>query len=80
MQSGRANTRKWVLEYEPEAAKAIDPLMGWSGSTDTSAQVRLKFDSKDEAVAYATRNGLAYRVLEAKSPRIQPKSYARNFT
>jgi len=80
MQSGRANTRKWVLEFESGAAKTIDPLMGWVGSADTRIQVRLKFDTKDDAVAYATRNGLAFDVQEPKTSHIRPKSYARNFT
>ena len=55
MQSGQANTRKWVLEFEPAAAKIIDPLMGWTGSADTREQVHMKFDSKDEAVAFAKK-------------------------
>ncbi len=79
MQSGQANTRKWVLEFEPGAAKSIDPLMGWTGSADTREQVHMKFDSKDEAVAFAKKNGLAFRVEEPKTPRIRPKNYADNF-
>ena len=79
MQSGQANTRKWVLEFEPGAAKSIDPLMGWTGSTDTREQVHMKFDSRDEAVAFAKKNGLAFRVEEPKTRRIRPKNYADNF-
>ncbi len=79
MQSGHANTRKWVLEFEPAAAKIIDPLMGWTGSADTLEQVHMTFDSKDEAVAFAEKNGLAFRVQEPKARRIRPKNYADNF-
>ena len=79
MQAGRANTRKWVLEFEPAAAKTIDPLMGWTGSADTREQVHMTFDSRDEAVAFAKKNGLAFRVEEPKARRIRPKNYADNF-
>ena len=79
MQSGRANLRKWALEFEPRAAKQIDPLMGWTGSADTRTQVRLKFDSKDEAVAFAEKNGLSFHVQEPNYRRIRPKKYAENF-
>jgi hypothetical protein len=78
-QSGRARTGRWVLEFEPESAREIDPLMGWTGSSDMKSQVRLRFGDKDEAIAYAQKHGLAYRVEEPKlhSPKIQ--SYADNF-
>ena len=79
MQSGEARTKDWVLEFEPEAPRFIDPLMGWTGSTDMKQQIRLEFDSKDEAIAYATRNGLAYTVVEPKPRRAIRKSYAENF-
>ncbi len=79
MQSGRRNVKRWVLEYEPEQAKETDPLMGWIGSGDTRQQVRLKFDSKEEAIAFAKKNGLSARVQEPRSRRIRPKNYADNF-
>ena len=79
MQSGRARTKEWVLEYEPAAAREIDPLMGWTSSTDTQRQVRLKFESKEAAIAYAERNGLDYSVSEPSSPKPSKKSYADNF-
>ncbi len=79
MQSGPGNTRNWVLEFEPAAPETIDPLMGWTGSTDTEAQVRLRFATKDEAVAFADKRGLAYRVFEPKEALSKPKSYADNF-
>jgi len=80
MQSGRANTKRWLLEYEPERGKFIDPLMGWTGSDDTKNQIRLRFDSKEEAIAYAERKGLEFRVDEPKERTIRPKNYAANFS
>ncbi len=80
MQSGRANSRQWLVEFEPGDRKQPDPLMGWNGSRDTRSQLRLRFDSKDEAVAFAKREGYGYSVVEekpAKTPK--PKSYADNF-
>jgi hypothetical protein len=79
MQSGRANTRGWVLEFEPGAPKTIDPLMGWTGSGDMAGQVRLRFASSKDAIAYAKRHGLAYQVIEPKERVLRPRSYADNF-
>ena len=79
MQSGHARSQHWVLEFEPEAARGIEPLMGWTSSVDTKQQLRLNFDSREEAVAYAERNGLPYRVFEPSPPRTRRKSYADNF-
>jgi len=79
MQSGRGKTHSWILEFEPTAARHQDPLMGWSSSSDTRAQLRLKFPSQDEAIAYAERKGIAYQVEEAQERTIAPKSYSDNF-
>jgi hypothetical protein len=81
MQSGYANTRDWVLEFTPEKGKPVDPLMGWVGSTETVSQVRLSFDTREEAVAYAERHGIAYQVSEPKRRRhvIRPGGYGDNF-
>ena len=79
MQSGRAGTKSWIMEFEPEARREMDPLMGWTSSRDTRGQVRLAFDSKEEAVAYAERQGYAYSVLPAQARAIRPKSYSDNF-
>ncbi|MCC7016533.1 MAG: ETC complex I subunit [Rhodospirillales bacterium] len=79
MQSGRGNTRRWILEFEPAAPKTIDPLMGWTGSGDMAGQVRLRFASGKEAIAYAKRHGLAYQLIEPKERVVRPKSYADNF-
>jgi hypothetical protein len=79
MQSGNANTRQWVLEFEPDAAKTHDPLTGWISSADTKGQVQLRFESQDEAVAYARRQSYEYNLVEPKTHTIRPKSYADNF-
>ena len=79
MQSGRAKTRDWVLEFEPGAPKTIDPLMGWTGSGDMDGQVRLRFAAAEEAVAYAKRHGLAYQVIAPRERAVRAKSYADNF-
>jgi hypothetical protein len=79
MQSGTAQTEEWVLEHVSEARREIDPLMGWTGSTDTQGQVKLSFPSKDEAIAYAERMGLAYTVSEPAPRAHIRKSYADNF-
>lgn len=79
MQSGRANTEKWVLEFAPAARREADPLMGWTSSDDTRRQLRLLFETQEEAVAYAEREGIPY-VLEApQERRLQPKAYSDNF-
>ena len=79
MQSGRGKTKDWVLEFEPLDRGTPDPLMGWVGSADTRKQVRLTFDSADEAIAYAEKHGYGYTVEKPKDRRIKPKAYADNF-
>ena len=79
MQSGKARTKLWLLEYEPESARSPDPLMGWTSSGDMLQQVQLEFDTREEAVAFATRNGIAYQVFEPHRPAPKAKSYADNF-
>lgn len=81
MTSGQANTREWTLEFDQSEAKRIDPLMGWTGSGDMNGQVRLRFETKDSAIDYATRHGIAYRVEEPnkRKPNIRPRGYAGNF-
>ena len=78
-QSGRAKTRRWLLELEPTARREADPLCGWLGSDDTDQQVQLWFPSKEAAVAYARRRGIEYRVFEPHRPIVKPKAYADNF-
>jgi len=79
MTSGRGRTQGWVLEFVPAERQQPDPLMGWVGSGDTSNQLRLHFDTRDEAVAYAAANGLAYELEEPPPKNVRPKSYADNF-
>ena len=79
MQSGKGKTDDWVLEHEPETRRTADPLMGWIGSADTQAQVRLVFASREEAVAYAEREGIPH-VVELPQKRVmKPKAYSDNF-
>jgi len=79
MQSGRANTDSWVLEFEPESARQIDPLMGWTSSADTKTQLRLRFPTREEAEAYARKHGYMYVTEEPRERNIKPKAYADNF-
>lgn len=79
MQSGEARTKEWLIEFEPEGRRQLEPLMGWTSSSDMRAQLRLEFDTKDEAIAYAQRAGLAYVVVEPKPRSRIKKSYSDNF-
>jgi len=79
MQSGRAQTRKWVLEYEPATRRVPEALMGWSSAADTLNEVRLRFDTLDEAEAFAAKHGLGYTVIEPHERSPKQKSYADNF-
>ena len=79
MTSGRGRAGGWVLEFEPTEPVRVDPLMGWAGGGDTNGQVRLQFDTSEQAVAYAEANGLAYEVEQPKPVRSKPKAYADNF-
>jgi hypothetical protein len=78
MQSGQAKD-DWVLEYEPERPREIDPLMGWTSSSDMRRQVQLPFDTCDEAIAYCKAHNIPYQVFEPHRPIVRPKSYAENF-
>lgn len=79
MQSGTAKTKRWLLEYEPERPREVEPLMGWTSSGDMRQQLKLWFESKEEAVAYAGKNGIAFRVEEPKDARRRGISYSDNF-
>ena len=69
----------WVLEFEPERARTIEPLMGWTSSADMRSQILLEFDTQEEAVTYAEKNGIPYQVFEPHPPKVGPKSYSDNF-
>jgi len=79
MQSGKAKTGRWLLEFDPEAPKKIDPLMGYTTSADMKSQIRLVFDTREEAVAYATKHGIPFRVQEPKEAKRRQISYSDNF-
>jgi hypothetical protein len=79
MQSGMAKTHYWLLEYELETARRPEPLMGWTASGDTLNQVKLRFATKEEAVAFAERSGFDSSVELPKPHRVRPRSYADNF-
>ncbi|MBE0454070.1 ETC complex I subunit [Roseovarius autotrophicus] len=81
MQSGTAKTKHWVLEFVPATAREVDPLMGWTSSSDTQAQVRLRFSTKEAALEYARDNGIDAVVQEAhgRKPNIRAGGYGENF-
>lgn len=79
MQSGRAKTMLWILEYERQSERKPEPLMGWTESGDTLNQVRLKFTSREEAEAYAVKNGWEITVLPEHIRRVKPRNYTDNF-
>lgn len=79
MQSGRGKTKYWLVEFEPEAPRQVDPLMGWTSSRDTRQQLRLRFETKEEAIEYCQREGLMFTLEEPEPRRLQPKAYADNF-
>lgn len=78
-QSGKAREGRWTLEYERQEPQRPDPLTGWAGSGDTATQVRLSFDSKDEALAYAKAKGLAVHLVPAAPVQLKLQAYADNF-
>ncbi|HWA64036.1 MAG TPA: ETC complex I subunit [Caulobacteraceae bacterium] len=79
MQSGKAKTQLWTLEFAPAQARAPDPLMGWTQTGDMNGQVRLHFDTQAEAVAYAQKHGIPFEVLPERAPKRIVKAYADNF-
>ncbi|WP_204113482.1 ETC complex I subunit [Shimia biformata] len=81
MTSGQAKTHHWVLEYDPAAPRTVDPLMGWTGSSDMTSQVRLRFKSKEAALDYAREHGIEATVIapHKRKPNIRPGGYGENF-
>ena len=79
MQSGRAGTQEWVLAFEPDTPQSPDPLMGWIGGGDIDSQVRLRFDTREEAENFARQWGGSYEVELPRPYRVVPKSYSDNF-
>lgn len=80
MQSGKGKSGDWVLEFEGESPRRIEPLMGYTSSSDMRSQLRLRFETKEQAVAYAEREGIAYRVSEPKQAKRARVSYSENFS
>ena len=79
MQSGKALTGKWILQFEPAEARKADPLTGWAGSGDTRRQVELEFPNLDAATAYADKYGIAYSVTASPHKTLKIQAYADNF-
>ena len=81
MQSGTARSRGWVLEFPPASEREIDPLMGWTSSEDTQSQVRLRFDTREQAEAYAKAHGITAVVLppQNRGVNVRPRGYGENF-
>lgn len=80
MQSGVAKTKHWVLEFEPEKPRGVEPLMGYTSSSDMTSQIRLSFDTKEEAIAYAERRAIPYTVSEPHEPARRKMAYSDNFS
>ncbi len=78
MQSGKRNTKKWLLEFDT-LDKGVYPLMGWESSQDTMSEVKLEFSSKELAVNYAKKNNIEYYIVEPEKRKIIKKSYSDNF-
>lgn len=79
MQSGMAREGRWVLQFESHSPRRPDPLTGWSGGSDTQSQVKLTFDTLDDAQAYADREGIAYHLVPPAERKLKLQSYADNF-
>ncbi len=81
MQSGTANTKGWVLEFAPSSAREVDPLMGWTSSSDTDTQVTLRFETLEAAQGYASQHGIEAEVSEpnVRKPIIRAGGYGENF-
>ena len=77
-QSGKRNTKKWVLEFDT-LNTGINPLMGWETSKDTMSEVKLEFSTKDQAINYSRRNNIDYYIIEPQKRKIIKKSYSDNF-
>ena len=79
-QSGSAKSANWILEFSRSSTTTIDPVMNWTSSSDTQHQVKLKFSSKELAIAFAEKNSIEYTIREKKKSKIKPKSYSDNFS
>jgi len=80
MQSGTAKSQEWMLEFDSETPRTVDPQIGWIGNAATNSQVRLTFPTRDEAIEFARRNGIPFQVTETREPKRIIKAYADNFS
>jgi len=80
MQSGKSNSQDWVLVYDPQSARKVEPLMGYTSSSDMLSQINLKFSSKELAIDYAERNGIEFQVNEPHEQKRKRVSYSDNFS
>tara|TARA_B100000575_G_C22868181_1_gene506833 strand:- start:403 stop:708 length:306 start_codon:yes stop_codon:yes gene_type:complete len=79
-QSGSAKSSNWILEFSRSSKTSIDPVMKWTSSSDTQHQVKIKFASKELAIAFAEKNSIDYTIRDVKKRKIKPKSYSDNFS
>ncbi|MFT4346979.1 ETC complex I subunit [Bartonella ancashensis] len=79
MQSGKANTGFWILQYEPEQAKMLEPLMGYTATSDMRNQIKIRFKMKEDAISFAVRNSIPYRVEDPCEISRRAVSYSDNF-
>jgi len=79
MQSGSANNKDWALDIEPEQPREVEPLMGWTSSADMRQQVRLRFETAEEAVAYCEQHCIAFQLVKEKPKALRTMSYSDNF-
>ena len=79
MQSGRGNTKKWIAEYKSEISTSKDFLMNWISSADTKSQIKVFFNTKEQAISWAKKNNYQFYIEEPKVKKIKPKSYSSNF-
>ena len=81
MQSGKGNAQQWAIQFEAEDVRTVEPLMGWTSSGDMDSQVRLRFDTREAAEAYANERGIEFDVVgpHARQPNIRPRGYGENF-
>ena len=79
MQSGMAKTHDWVLDFVAEKPRTVEPLMGWTASTDMTQEVQLRFETKEQAITYCERNGIAYQVSDPQERKPRAMAYADNF-
>ncbi|XP_030636720.1 NADH dehydrogenase [ubiquinone] iron-sulfur protein 4, mitochondrial [Chanos chanos] len=79
MQSGVKNTQKWKMDFDTRE-RWENPLMGWASTADPLSNMVLTFGSKEDAIAFAEKNGWSYDITEKRTPKPTVKSYGANFS